>query len=113
MFTTTTQDAEMVDDTAAVWRESVRGAGRLRGRGSRLVNRRREHKHNNRDNESLIPNRVGTSQEAADRRALRHTSRVVRGSLKPSTTSPQSHLEREQAAAPEPPRSPKILDILE
>jgi hypothetical protein len=62
MFTTTSRDADMAGDRPGVWRESTHaGAGRLPDKGSKLVNSRRVDKHNNRDNESSIPNRVDTS----------------------------------------------------
>src|SRR6202007_209578 len=70
MFTTTSRDADMAGDRPGVWRESTpAGAARLPDKGSKQVNSRRAHKHNNRDNESSIPNRADTSSEAAGRRA--------------------------------------------
>jgi len=46
IFTTTSRDADMAGDEPAVQREWTRaGAGRLQGKGSKLVGSRQVHKH--------------------------------------------------------------------
>ena len=46
IFTTTSRDADMAGDESAVQREWTRaGAGRLQGKGSKLVGSRQVHKH--------------------------------------------------------------------
>ena len=105
----------MAGDGPGARHESIlAGAGRLPDTGSKLVDSRRVHKHDNRDNAPSIPSRADTSWEVAGRRAPPDRRRFVRGTPIRSTASSQSKPMPEQAAAPQPPDWPSrnILDRL-